>query len=58
MLDDWNFRLARASVLVEKGDDCSMCGGTGGWPAFEKIIICAPCAGTGESSHFDKTHKG
>lgn len=50
-LDEWNSRLARAAVLVERGAECAMCGGTGAWPAFKGLRICVPCGGTGESSH-------
>jgi DnaJ-class molecular chaperone len=54
ILDEWNFRLTRALILVEKGGDCAMCGGTGAWPALGKLKICVPCGGTGESSYLDK----
>lgn len=53
--DEWDMRLARASILVEKGEECAMCGGTGGWPALGKLKICVPCGGTGESSCTDET---
>lgn len=44
---DWNARLKLAEKLVELGIECSMCGGTGGWPGHSGFVLCKPCNGAG-----------
>lgn len=46
---EWAERLAQAEVLTEKGTECAMCGGTGGWPGVSEFVVCKPCGGTGSS---------
>ena len=45
----WAERLVQAKVLTDKGMECAMCGGTGGWPGVSGFVTCMPCSGMGAS---------
>lgn len=44
---DWAQRLATAELLQTQNLECSMCGGTGGWPGLGQFVSCRPCMGKG-----------
>lgn len=46
---EWQAKLAQAAKLSEIGTECSMCGGTGGWPGLTGHVLCKPCNGSGSS---------
>lgn len=47
---DWQQRLQQAETLSGNGVECSMCGGTGGWPGPSGFVLCKPCDGTGSTT--------
>lgn len=48
--DGWQQRVLLSEALSTVGEECVMCGGTGGWPGIMKFVICQPCAGSGRRS--------
>lgn len=47
--DDWGRRLNQAAFLSAHGQECAVCGGTGGWPGLFQFVVCRPCVGSGFS---------
>ena len=44
-------KLEQAQKLTEEGRECSVSGGTGGWPALSDWVQCKQCLGAGTSIH-------
>lgn len=39
---------------LEEDEQCSMCGGTGGWPRLGEWVKCKPCNGSGKSTELGR----
>ena len=38
---EWQAKLTQAAKLAELGLECSVCGGTGGWPGTVGHVLCS-----------------
>lgn len=55
-VEEWHDRVARSDALSALGMACALCGGTGGWPGLQELVVCKPCGGSGSAIDVGERH--